>query len=104
MTVASYERDPAEPGECLFPVVPKIIASTTPATTTSTRPTTRLTPQNTRSRNDLQKPLDIPTSFMMRHALQLVNVRPGAGGRGHPSTLSRSSVTGAPGCGRNADQ
>jgi hypothetical protein len=43
MTVASYERDPAEPGECLFPVVPKIIASTTPATTTSTRPTTRPT-------------------------------------------------------------
>ena len=30
MTVASYERDPAEPGECLIPVVPKIIASTTP--------------------------------------------------------------------------
>ncbi len=23
MTVASYERDPAKPGECLFPVVPK---------------------------------------------------------------------------------
>ena len=65
MTVASYERDPAEPGECLIPVVPKIIASTTPATTTPTRPETPPTPQNTRSRNDLQKPLDIPTSFIL---------------------------------------
>jgi hypothetical protein len=65
MTVASYERDPAKPGECLFPVVPKIIASTTPATTTSTRPETPSTPQNPRSRNDLQKPLDIPTSFIL---------------------------------------
>ena len=65
MTVASYERDPAKPGECLFPVVPKIIASTTPATTTSTRPTTRLTPQNTRSPNRPNKPLDIPTSFIL---------------------------------------
>lgn len=64
MTVASYERDPAETGECLFPVVPKIIASTTQATTTPTRPETPPTPQNTRSRNDLQKPLDVPTSFI----------------------------------------
>jgi hypothetical protein len=64
MTVASYERDLAEPGECLFPVVPKIIASTTPATTTPARPEMPPTPQNTRSRNDLQKPLDIPTSFI----------------------------------------
>ncbi len=63
MTVASYERDPAKPGECLFPVVPKIIASTTPATTTSTRPEPPPTPQNPTSRDDLQKPLDIPTSF-----------------------------------------
>jgi hypothetical protein len=68
MTVASYERDPAKPGECLFPVVPKIIASTTPATTTSTRPETPPGPTNPRSRNDLQKSLDIPTSFNMRAA------------------------------------
>lgn len=62
MTVASYERDPAT-GGCLFPVVPKIIASTTPATTTSTRPNTPPDRQNTRSSNNPQQPLDIPTSF-----------------------------------------
>ena len=49
MTVASYERDLAEPGECLIPVVPKIIASTTPATTTSTRPDTPTSRQDPRS-------------------------------------------------------
>lgn len=66
MTVASYERDPAEPGECLFPVVPKIIASTTPATTTSTRPDTPPTGRNPSSLNPSKKLLDIPTSFIMR--------------------------------------
>jgi len=68
MTVASHERDPAKTGECLFPVVPKIIASTPPATTTSTRPATRPSPTNPRSRNEPEKPLDIPTSFNMRTA------------------------------------
>ena len=63
MTVASYERDPAKPGGCLFPVVPEIIASTTPATTTPTRPETPPTPRNPRSSNPPEKVLDIPTSF-----------------------------------------
>ena len=65
MTVASYERDPAKPGGCLFPVVPEIIASTTPATTTPTRPETPPTPRNPRSSNPPEKVLDIPTSFIM---------------------------------------
>jgi len=60
--VASYERDPANPGVSSLSC-PKITHHQTPATTTPTRPETPPAPHHTRSTNLLHQPLDIPTSF-----------------------------------------
>ena len=104
MTVASYERDLANAGACLFPVVPKIIASTTPATPTSTRPETRPTPHQPRSQKEPDKPLDIPTSFnrvragATHHVNELLDIgtqnddsRPGPTTREQPKQRTRYS-------------